>query len=143
MSNYGYSGYGVPHSHYDLATDKPPVDINGLEVAEVRATDAETGAQKGRKPEEYALIPVGALADIARVYGYGARKYSPNNWRKGYPWSWSYSALQRHLNAFWDGEDLDPESGLPHLAHAGFHVLTLRTYSSGAQYVDKDDRFDE
>jgi hypothetical protein len=45
----------------------------------------------------------------------------------------------RHLWAFWRGEDLDAESGLPHLSHAGFHVLTLlwfRRYRPA-----KDDRY--
>ena len=28
-----------------------------------------------------------------------------------------YNAIQRHLNAWWQGEDLDPESGFPHMAH--------------------------
>jgi hypothetical protein len=52
-------------------------------ILESVVTDPTTGGQKGKKPEEYALIPVGALAEIARVYGFGARKYEPNNWRKG------------------------------------------------------------
>lgn len=109
-------------------------------TSEVRVTDPVTGGQKGEKPEAYALIPVEALAEIARVYGYGARKYEPNNWRKGYAWSLSYSALQRHLNAFWASEETDPESGLAHLAHAAFHILTLFTFSTAQRYAEKDDR---
>lgn len=97
-------------------------------TGETRVTDPETGGQKGRKAEEYALIPVAALAAEARVYGYGATKYAPNNWRKGYAWSLSYSAMMRHLNAFWRGEFYDPESGQPHLAHAKFHCNTLMTF---------------
>lgn len=103
-------------------------------------TNPDTGGRKGKKPEEYALIPVGALAEIARVYGFGAQKYEPNNWRKGYAWSLSYSAMQRHLNAFWGGEETDPESKLPHLAHAAFHMMSLLTWSSDDKYKDLDDR---
>jgi len=95
--------------------------------SEVRKT-SKTGGQKGVKPEQYGLIPVAALRDVARVYGYGATKYAENNWRKGYSWRWTYDAMQRHLNAFWEGECLDPESGLPHLAHAAFHCLSLMTF---------------
>lgn len=114
--------------------------------SEIRVTDPETGGQKGKKPEEYALIPVEALAEIARVYGYGAEKYEPNNWRRGYAWSLSYSALQRHINAFWRGERTDPESGLHHLAHAAFHLLSLMTFDNVGsdllvpRYDEKDDR---
>jgi hypothetical protein len=110
------------------------------ETLERLVTDPSTGGQKGKKPEEYALIPVGALAEIARVYGFGARKYEPNNWRKGYAWSLSYSAMQRHLNAFWGGEETDPESKLPHLAHAAFHMMSLLTWSSDDKYKSLDDR---
>jgi hypothetical protein len=91
-----------------------------LPTEEVRVVDPETGGEKGMKPVRHSLIPVKALNVIARVYHYGASKYAAHNWRKGYDWSLSYDACRRHLDAFWDGEDLDPESGLPHLAHAGF-----------------------
>jgi hypothetical protein len=95
---------------------------------EVRLTDPVTGGQKGIKAERYDLIPHEALTAVAKVYGYGAEKYSENNWRKGYPYSWSFGALCRHIWAFWRGEDVDPESKLPHLAHATFHCFTLLTF---------------
>jgi hypothetical protein len=106
---------------------------------EVRFTDPSTGAQKGRKPEALSLLPYPALASISRVYNYGASKYAAHNWRAGMPWSWSYDALQRHLGLFWEGQDLDDESGLPHLAHAGFHVFSLLTYQE--QNLGTDDRY--
>lgn len=81
-----------------------------------------------RKPQ-FALIPPAALHDLARVYTFGAGKYAPHGWRVGLDWSCVYSALQRHLNAFWRGEELDAESGLPHLAHAAWGCLTLMEYS--------------
>lgn len=107
---------------------------------EVRKTYA-SGGQKGEKAEEYALIPVRALREVALVYHFGKEKYSAHNWRKGYNWSWSYSALQRHINAFWSGENRDPESGLYHLAHAGFHILALLTFSIFS--LGEDDRIIE
>lgn len=135
--------FSVQESGADLLKDHKGMPMSEPFIAplgEVRAT-AASGGQKGRKEAEYALIPVRALREIARVYGYGAGKYAPHNWRRGYPYSWSYSALQRHLNAFWAGESLDQESGLPHLAHAGFHVLTLLTYSIFS--LGEDDRVPE
>ena len=107
---------------------------------EKRITNEITGGQKGQKDERFSLIPKGALAEIARVYGFGAEKYSPNNWRKGYAWSLSLDALYRHIVAFETGEDIDPESGLHHLAHAGFHILALLTYVQEGQYL-LDDRW--
>ena len=38
----------------------------------------------------------------------------------------------------WDGEDIDPESGLPHIDHALWNVAGLAHYA--AFYRDRDDR---
>lgn len=49
----------------------------------------------------------------------GMLKYGRTNWRAaGVRASIYVDALRRHLAAWWEGEDLDPDSGLPHLAHA-------------------------
>lgn len=108
-------------------------------MTEVRATDPDTGGQKGRKGARFDLIPPRALEQVAEVFGHGAEKYEDWNWRKGYPWSWSYASLQRHLSAFWGGETMDPESGMPHVAHAAWHCLVLLTFMEERE--DKDDRF--
>ena len=114
----------------------PPYD---RPTGEIRVTDPDTGAQKGSKPERFDLIPTEPEKWLARVYGMGAAKYDDHNWRKGYAWSLSYAAMMRHLNAFWSGEDLDPESGLPHLAHAAWHCFTLMTFMT--EHPEKDDRY--
>ena len=75
-------------------------------AAEVRTTSA-TGGMKGVKLERFDLIPIGPLTELARHYGRGALKYDNHQWRKGYEWSKSYSALLRHLTAFWNGENYD------------------------------------
>ena len=94
---------------------------------EIRTTSA-TGGQKGVKAERFSLMPRAGLAWVARVFGFGASKYADHNWRHGYEWSKSFDALERHIQAAKDGETYDEESGLPHLAHAGFHVLVLLTW---------------
>lgn len=107
---------------------------------EIRTTSA-TGGQKGVKAQRHSLLPRHGLDVIAEVFGFGAQKYDDHNWRRGYEWSKSYDALQRHLTAWWDGEDIDPESGLSHLGHAGFHILVLATWErldgQGSQFDDR------
>jgi len=95
---------------------------------EVRVTDPLTGGEKGTKAEAFGLIPMHPLREVARVYGYGATKYSEQNWRKGYKWTLSVSALFRHITSFLIGESVDPESGIHHLAHATFHLLLLMEF---------------
>jgi hypothetical protein len=65
------------------------------------------------------LLPLSALNDTVRVITFGAKKYGPNNWQavKDGPNRYLAAAL-RHIVALQDGEKLDPESGIPHVAHA-------------------------
>lgn len=104
---------------------------------EVR-TVSSTGGEKGVKPQRFDLIPVEALTKLAEHYGRGAEKYDDNQWRKGYEWSKSYAALQRHITAWWGGEDLDPEFGTSHLAAVAWHAFTLLTFLE--IHPDHDDR---
>jgi len=49
----------------------------------------------------------------------GMLKYGRGNWREiGVKASIYYDAFGRHTKAWFEGEDTDPDSGLPHLAHA-------------------------
>jgi hypothetical protein len=49
----------------------------------------------------------------------GMLKYGRSNYRAiGVRASIYYDAASRHLNAWFEGEECDPDSGLPHLAHA-------------------------
>lgn len=107
---------------------------------EIRVTSS-TGGEKGSKPERHDLVPTEALAEVARVYGLGAKKYAAHNWRKGYDWSLSYAAAQRHMQAFWSGEDFDPELGTRHLGNAIFHLMGLLVFSIYERYAKFDDRY--
>jgi len=64
------------------------------------------------------LIPSYAMEQTAWVHKLGADKYGPYNWRDtGVCASTYVNAILRHLNAWRDGETVDPESGISHLAH--------------------------
>jgi hypothetical protein len=105
---------------------------------EVRVTDPETGGAKGQKLAQLGAVDPAALMRLAEVAGFGALKYDRLNFAKGYAWSLSFDAMQRHLLAFWAGEATDPESGFPHLAHAAWHCLTLLTFME--RELGTDDR---
>ena len=65
------------------------------------------------------LLPKGALNAVIRVLEFGASKYQADNW-KHVPEAKTryYDAMQRHIDAWWHGEQKDPETGEHHLAHA-------------------------
>lgn len=77
-------------------------------------------ASKFDKDKRRNLAPIRAVNLMNDVFTYGAEKYSPGNWHQGEGFDWDRldDALERHLNAWRLGEDIDPESGLHHLGHA-------------------------
>lgn len=98
----------------------------------------QTGTKyDGGKPR-MDLLDWDALEGIAHVLTFGAQKYDPHNWRGGIAYSRIISSLLRHLAAFQRGEDIDPESGLPHIDHIGCNVMFLSYFSKRRQ--DLDDR---
>lgn len=85
-----------------------------------------------------ALLDRYAMEQIAMVLAFGAQKYAAHNWRKGIAYSRLLDAALRHLYAFADGEDKDPESGLSHIAHAGCCIVFLLGMINSRP--DQDDR---
>lgn len=87
---------------------------------------------EGRKDDTlkdpWHLAPWDALRAVVRVIAFGAAKYEPRNWENGMAWSRLYSAAQRHLTAWWEGEAADAETGMSHLWHAGCCVIFLIAY---------------
>ena len=64
------------------------------------------------------LVPPIAVAQMSLAFDNGAVKYGPFNWReKTISSTVYYAAAMRHLQAWFDGEDLAPDSGVHHLAH--------------------------
>jgi hypothetical protein len=91
---------------------------------------------KGSKDARYDLIPPEATWFEALVYGQGAEKYAERNWEMGYEWGKTIAALERHLQLFKAGEDNDPESGLPHMAHARWHTGVILTFAARGLGID-------
>lgn len=79
-------------------------------------TEAGVKFDAGKPP--MSLLDRYALEQTALVLAFGASKYQPHNWRGGIKHRRLIDAALRHLLAISDGEDTDPESGLPHAAHA-------------------------
>ena len=74
---------------------------------------------------KWSFVSWKALEPMVKVLMFGANKYSPNNWQKGLKYSEISESLQRHLYAFMEGEENDPESKLSHLGHILCNAMFL------------------
>lgn len=84
------------------------------------------GVKYDASKPRWSLIPQGTLEEVIKVLEYGANKYAPDNWKKVPEMEVRYyDAAMRHIDAYWQGEYLDEESGQPHLAHAVCCLLFL------------------
>lgn len=86
-----------------------------------------TGAMREKlNSPRYDLMPSRIVNDAyGRVAEFGASKYTPRNWEKGLPVVQIAGSLQRHLWAYLEGENNDPESGLSHLDHIIWNAAAL------------------
>lgn len=77
------------------------------------------------------LIPPQFILGISAVLLAGAKKYNKHNWMNGMRWTEVMGGVFRHLLAFLMGEELDKETGLPHLYHAACGIMFLAYYAHG------------
>jgi hypothetical protein len=94
------------------------------------------GAAGAKKCPMHLLPPV-ALEQIAWVMGLGAEKYKAWNFIEADVCASTYiGALLRHWSEFAKGVDIDPESGLPHLAHIAANCAIVLTAQQQGTLVD-------
>lgn len=118
----------------------PDVNLQELQMEGQTILNGEDKGKKydGGKPMVQLLSPI-AMTEIAKVMTFGATKYGANNWREGIAWTRVVGAVLRHIFAWLGGQDLDPETGISHLAHASCGLMFLLEYEETRK--DKDDRY--
>lgn len=81
----------------------------------------------GVRKAPLSTLPAGVLAEVGVAMLEGAAKYGRSNYREaGVRGSIYYDAVMRHLFAWWEGEDIDPDSGISHVTKAMSALLVLR-----------------
>lgn len=99
----------------------------------------ESGDRFNEGKLKWSLVSFKALEPMVKVLMFGAEKYAPNNWKKGLKYTEVCDSLQRHMNAFLDGEDEDKESKLYHVGHILCNAMFL-SYMFLFR-MDLDDRY--
>lgn len=98
----------------------------------------DTGRKDDQGKEQWRLLPLEPVVEIVRVLMVGAEKYGAGNWVQVVaddPDRY-YDALWRHVSAWREGEERDPETGHHHLAHAACCLLFLM-----ANDMDEENRW--
>lgn len=100
-------------------------------------TNPKDACGTGKIP--FSTVPSPVIAEVGLAMLEGARKYGRHNYRvAGVRASVYYDAALRHLTAWWEGQDIDPASGLSHVTKALACLAVLR--DSQIQGKCTDDR---
>lgn len=97
------------------------------------------GARFNQGKLRWSLVSRKALEPLVKVLMFGAKKYDAHNWKKGLKYTEVCESLQRHMDAFIDGENDDKESKLSHVGHIMCNAMFL-----SYMYLfrkDMDDRY--
>ena len=84
------------------------------------------------------LLPFDVIWHISKVLQAGAEKYADRNWELGLSWMTCVGCLMRHLIKFVSGNDIDKETGIPHIDLVMINAIFLSRYFR--QNKDYDDR---
>lgn len=81
----------------------------------------------GCRKAPMSVVPANVVAEIGLGMLEGTCKYGRHNYRAmGVRSSIYYDATMRHMMSWWEGEDIDPDSGLSHVTKAIASLVVLR-----------------
>jgi hypothetical protein len=110
-------------------------DGNGTDIKAYRLMSVTQGTDKPSNPKDmvgvkkvpFSVISAAVMAEVGVGMLEGASKYGRHNYRAvGVRASVYYDATMRHLTAWWEGEDIDRDSGLSHVTKAICSLTVLR-----------------
>lgn len=123
------------HTVYEVKIGDTFQGVNDSVIEPLNASfEGESALRFDDGKVDFTLIPVDAQEAEARVWSMGEKKYGRDNWTK----LWGLEtrvkvmkSIMRHGYAILRGEDLDPESGLPHAAHIRCNcAMLIRDYEN-------------
>ncbi len=91
----------------------------------------------GIKKVPASVVPRNVLACLNIAMFEGARKYGRHNYRAiGVRASVYFDAMNRHMDSWWEGEDIDPDSGLSHIDKAMACLVILKDSMMQENWTD-------
>ena len=110
--------------------DKFPKIPTAIPVATVGADRKNDGKLR------WALFDFKSAEETVKVLEFGANKYAPSNWKKGLNRDEILESTFRHLQALFDGQEIDPESGLPHTGHINCNMMFYRYFRDNSTFKE-------
>lgn len=102
---------------------------------EVKDTNPKDAIGISKAP--MSTVSAAVLMEVGVAMLEGASKYGRHNYRAaGVRASVYYDALMRHAMAWWEGEDLDPDSGMSHVTKAIATLVVLRDAMIQDKFTD-------
>lgn len=109
----------------------------GAAIKRLNTKDTNPKDAVGIRKIPLSTISAPVLAEVGVGMLEGARKYGRHNYRvASVRASVYYDAAFRHLTAFWEGEDIDPESGISHISKAIAGLAVMRDAMIQNKFVD-------
>jgi len=106
-----------------------------IDVEQIKDTNPKDAV--GTKKVPYSCVSAAVMAELALAMLEGGRKYGRHNYRvSGIRASVYYDAALRHLTKWWEGEDIDPDSGLSHIIKAFASIMVLRDAQICGMWTD-------
>jgi hypothetical protein len=131
----------------DAAEQKDFTDILSEQIA-LKDARVAGGYKNDSDKTRIDLFPGDVLFAISDILTSGANTYTDRNWEEGMRWGRVFSALMRHMWAWWQSAtptvenfafgDLDLDTGRSHLWHAGCCIVFLIAYEMRS--IGEDDR---
>jgi len=91
----------------------------------------------GSKKVSMSFVPMNVMLEASLGLAEGGYKYGKHNYRGcGVRASIYYDALMRHIGWWWEGQDIDPESGINHIGKAISDLIVLRDSMMRGNWTD-------
>lgn len=135
----------IAHLQEQKAVDSIDKPQTGQDVFKPWFKETNPKDAVGIRKVPFSVIPAQVVAEVGLGLLEGARKYGRHNYRTvGIRASVYYDAQRRHMDAWWEGQDVDPDSRLSHVTKAICSLVVLRdAMINGKMQDDRPPPIDE
>jgi hypothetical protein len=121
------------------APTRPAPPMPDVKPTKVEQKDTNPKDSIGIRKAPLSVLPMSVVAEVGTAMLEGACKYGRHNWRAmGVRDSVYFDATMRHLIDYWEGVDIDTDSGMHHLTKAMSSLMVWR--DAQLQGMCTDDR---